>query len=525
MGALAKWIEKKFSQVELTIEDLHKYQHIAFDFAYHNPFSALFMDTGLGKTATLLLLIWRLVIENKVKNVLVIAPLRVATVTWPDELQKWMFSAGLTSTIIRDDQLVEAVNLAGQNARKNAKISGQSKVVIDALVEDARNKAAAKCVREMMQQRKSNVYLINKDQVEFLVDAFGKDWPFDMVIIDESSSLKDHTTKRWKALWRIRQLVKRMHQLTATPTTEGYIHLYAQITLLDNGQRFGKSFNKFSNKFFNKCIYTRRYSLREGAEKQILDLISDICMVMKEEDYLEREKPQTVVHKINLPKKDMNLYQQMEKNFVIELPDGTEIEAETSAALQQKLSQMASGVIYEAVLTTDTEGNVRESRIVHHIHDLKIEKLRQLEEELNGESMLVGYYHQSSLDRILKAFPHAQVMDKKGTLIKKWNAGKIKMLLLHPQSGAHGLNLQHGGRHCVWFDHVWSEELHYQFWRRLARQGQKFQVLIHYLVVKGTIDEVFIECLKAKRDLQEDFFKMLKRIRKQLLKQEDDFEL
>lgn len=509
MTAMQKWLDKTFAAVELWLENMHGYQDVGSDFMWDNPASALFIDTGLGKTGTALHLIYRLLMDGQYDPVLVIGPIRVVEITWPDEIAKWSFSSFLKYEVIKDDELVAKINKAGQLARRQAKLDKHSKAVADALVQDARSKEASRLVRAMMVDRPAHVYAINREAIEFLVDALGRDWPFKTVIIDESSCLKDHTTKRWKALWKVRLLIKRMHQLTATPTTEGYIHLFAQITLLDGGKRFGKSFNKWADKYFTKNEYTRRWTMREGAEEAIMKSISDICMVMRDDS----PKPDFVIHPVKISEQQMALYREMENEFIVELPDGTEVEAETAAALNQKLSQMASGVLYEEVLEEDLDGNFKTRRVVHKIHDEKIEALKQLQEELNGESMLVAYYHQASLDRLLAAFPEAKVMDKKGALIKEWNKGKIPMLLLHPQSGAHGLNLQKGGRHCVFFDLVWSEELHYQFWRRLARQGQELLVMVHYLIVKGTIDELFLECLNNKRDLQEMFFKLLNRMR------------
>lgn len=513
---IEKWLAAKFADVELTEEQLHEYQHIAIDFMYKTPFSALFLDTGLGKTAALLYLISLLVKMEECKNVLVIAPQRVANVTWPDEIRNWQFSAWLSHTIIRDEELKGAITNAGQLARTQAKIEGCSKEMTELRVEEARHKAAKIHVRQMMFERPADIYLINKEQVDFLVDSFGRDWPFDTVIIDESSSLKDHTTKRWQALWKVHKLVKRMHQLTATPTAEGYRFIFAQINLLDGGKRFGKNYNKFSKLYFDQCRYTRCWTIREGAEKAITDKIADICLVMKQEDYLDLEQPQTVQHKIYLSEKQMQQYNQMEKNFLLELDDGTEIEAETSAALSQKLLQMASGVVYDTVLIEDAEGNFKKKRNVYGLHDDKINKLRELQQELNGENLLVAYYHQSSLDRIKAAFPEAVAMDEKGKNIKLWQKGKIKMFLIHPQSDAHGLNLQKGGRHVVFFDLPWSYENYYQLYRRLARQGQKFLVIIHQLIAVGTIDEVVAQCLDQKRDTQEIFFKLITAMRRRL---------
>jgi hypothetical protein len=517
---LSSFVEKiiaRFDKVTLTSDNLHKYQSDAAEFMYRNPFSALFIDTGLGKTGTSLNLIMRLIGSFEANRVLIIAPLRVANVTWPDEILNWSFSAPLTHAIIRDDELVDYVNKAGQAARRRAKLDGhESKDVQDAMVKEARLKASQRAVRQLLVRNPATIHIVSKDMIEFLVEAWGRDWPYDCVIIDESSALKDHTTNRWKALWKVRPLIKRMHQLTATPASESYIHLFAQITLLDKGERLGKSFTKFTQKWFTQNKYTRRWEMREGAEKEITDKISDICLVMLQKDYLELEDPQFVYHKVKLDAKQRELYDTMENEFVVELDDGEEVEAETAAALYQKLLQMASGVLYQTVLDEQPDGEFKSRRVVHKLHDHKLDALRQLIDDLDGEPVIIVYHHQSSMDRILKAFPKAQAMDKGGKLIAAWNKRKIPILLLHPQSGAHGLNLQKGGRHMIWFDIAPSYENYYQMYRRLARQGQTGIVIIHHLVADGTLDEQVIYCLANKRDAQDMLFKLLKAKRAKL---------
>lgn len=512
--SLAAYVADRFSDVKLGEENLHGYQSMMEQFAYENPFSALWADTGLGKSATMLKLIHRLVTNEETGPVLVIGPRRVVEVTWPDEIREWRFAAPLTHTIIRDDTLTDTINKAGQAARREAKLNGHGKEAADAIVREARQAASRKAVRDMMRKRPASIYLIHREQIEFLVEAFERDWPFSTVIIDESSCLKDHKTNRWKALWRVRPLIKRMHQLTATPAAESYLYLFAQITLLDRGERLGKSFTKYAQQYFTQNKYTMKWAPREGAVEEITAKVSDICVVLKQEDYLDLQQPVTVQHHVQLDDKQTSLYRTMENDFVVELDDGTEVEAETAAALSQKLLQMASGVLYDTVLEEVGPDVLRKRRVVHQLHDHKLDALAQLEEELNGESMLVSYCHQSSLDRILDRFPHAKAMDKEGKLIKEWNKGKVKMLLIHPQSDAHGLNLQKGGRHVVFFDLPFSYEQYYQLYRRLARQGQQLLVVIHQLIARGTRDEDVAEILCNKGDVQEVFFKLIMKMRR-----------
>lgn len=254
--------------------------------------------------------------------------------------------------------------------------------------------------------------------------------------------------------------------------------------------------------------------MRPGADERIAAKISDICLVLKAEDYLDLEKPVSLIENVKLSPQQGALYKQMEDDYIVTLPTGEEVEAETAAALSQKLLQMASGVLYETVLEDVGNGDFKKRRIVHHLHDHKIEKLETIVEEAHGEPLLVAYWHDASLDRLKKAFPKAVVMDKKGECIKPWNAGKIQMLLVHPQSAGHGLNLQHGGRRIVFFDIPWSLELYLQLIGRLARQGQKYVVMVHHLIAEGTLDEAVVEALREKRDAQEVLFVLLKRLRK-----------
>jgi hypothetical protein len=510
---LRSYLASKFERVVRTADDLHDYQNDGAKFLEANPFSALFIDTGLGKTGITLYAVMNLVSRFESNRILVIAPKRVANVTWPDEIAEWSFAAPLTYTLIRDEDVVEFVNAEGREARAWAKAEGKSEEQIKLAVKTARKKASKIAIRKLTERNPATIHIVSKDNVEFLVDAWGRDWPYDTVIIDESSCLKDHRTKRWKALWKVRQLIKRMHQLTATPASESYVHLFGQISLLDGGERFGKDFTKFTERYFTQNKYTMKWKLRPGAEEEITAKIADICLVMKQEDYLDLQQPIFSTRRVHLAAEQMALYRQMEEELVVTLPDGSEIEAETAAALSQKLLQMASGVLYETVLEEKEEGVFQKRRIVHHLHDEKIDELRELRDEIGGESMLVAYYHKSSLDRILAAFPDAKVMDKEGRLIPDWNNGKIPMLLLHPQSGAHGLNLQRGGRHVVFFDIPWSYELFYQFYRRLARQGQTLLVVIHMLITSGSIDEQVSECLRNKGDMQELLFRIIKRLR------------
>lgn len=524
MTPFARLILDKFIDVIRTFDDMHPYQHKAVKFLLDNPFSALFIDLGLGKSIISLTTIVHLVKSMSLKgHVLVIAPIRVANETWPTEIGLWEHTAPLSYVNIRDEILVKTINAAGDAERKKATLelkrdvertqyTRERKRLTEDRVEKVRLIASKKAVREQMVRCKGTIHLINREQIEFLVSAWGRDWPYQTVFIDESSCLKDHKTNRFKALAKIRPLITRMHQLTATPAAETYLHLFAQIYLLDLGKRFGKSYNKFTEKYCTYNQYSRKYTFRAGAKDEIANLISDITLTMKAEDYLNLEKPVPLIDKVKLSKHEKELYDKLEKDFVVELDNGVEIEAETAAALSQKLLQMSSGVLYDTKLVADEWNDLKEVLTVHSIHDHKIDKLKLIVEESENEPILVSYHFKSSLDRLLKAFPKAVKMDKQGECIKKWNKGEIPMLLIHPMSGGHGLNLQQGGRRIVFFDIPWSLELYQQLIGRLARQGQKFVVFVHHLVAEGTLDEAVVECLGEKCDAQELLFSILKKL-------------
>ena len=565
MSCFAEEVHRLFERCESwrLREAMHDYQKDAVQFLKDHPFSALFIDLGLGKSIISLTTILDLVGAFEIDCALVIAPLRVASETWPTEIGLWHHTACLSYAHIRDEDLVETVNAAGAYARDLMKKHGVAhphvqelvhqmrleevkrkakKEKIDlrrnrelirkrfelvkespltaaekkAFVDFARKKAAAKAVREHKERNPACVYIINREQVEFLVEAWGRDWPYRAVFIDESSSLKDHRTNRFKALAKVRRsgLIDRLHELTATPAAETYLHLFAQMYLLDLGERLGSNFTDFTDRFFKHNKYNHTYKLLPGADDEIAKLISDICLTMKAEDYLDLQKPISVVHKLKLSDEQMALYRQLEKHSVVTLSDDIEIEAETAAELSNKLLQMSSGVLYEKRLEVDPiTDEVVKTRVVHHIHDEKIEKLRQLVEEAAGGPILVSYYFKSSLERLTQAFPNAVVMDREGKAVKEWNAGRIPILLVHPQSAGHGLNLQRGGWRIVFFDLPWSLELYLQLIGRLARQGQKEIVIVNHLVVEGTLDEIVLECLLDKRDAQEALFALLKRLR------------
>lgn len=464
------------------IENLHDYQRTLVDFLLEHPKSAAFVDMGLGKTVSALTVFDRLAQDFAFNRCLVVAPIRVARQTWPTELTRWRHLAGYDYSLIRgedDDPEVLAVPAARRPAVKEA-------------------------LRRAAMDSPALLHIINREMVDWLVDRCKerRRWPYDFVIIDESSSFKDHSSKRFKALAAVVPHTKRMHQLTATPVSENYLGLYAQFFLLDGGERFGKHVTKYRERYFTENTYNRTWKIRPGAEEQITEKISDITIVMRARDYLRLDEPTIIPRPVRLSAKERAIYDRMEETLVAEMPDGTLVEAVNAGALNAKLTQLASGAVYDA------EGKV------HHIHDQKIEELRQVIEEARGRPILVGYWYRSSLDRLRKAFPQAAVMDRLGKAVGPWNKGEIPLLLGHPAGMAHGLNMQEGPGHIiVFYDIPWSYELYTQFIGRLARQGQKNPVRVYILQTEGTVDtEAIVPALNRKESAQERLFSRLQRL-------------
>lgn len=483
MDAFDLRIRNRFQSVQYREDDLHAYQRTAIDFLRTHPFSALLIDMGLGKTVSTLTIISELLLDFYANKVLVIAPLRVAIDTWPNEISYWQHTAWMNHVVIR-----------GEN-------------------EDERKVKA---------RSPASIHIINREMVEWLVYFWGPKWPYRVVIIDESSSFKDHSSHRFKALAKVRNttgLIERLHCLTATPAAESYIHLFPQMYLIDRGQRLGKNITAYRDRYFVYNKYSMKYKLRPGAEDDILEKIADVCLVMKAKDHLNKVDPTVILHKVKLDDSDLKLIRELEAEFIIKLPNEVEIEAKTAAMLSGMVLQMASGSVYETKLIGDWETeDLKKVKKVHHLHGHKIEVLKEIyaDMRIQGKPLIVAYHFQSSLAKLKKAFPKAIQMDKDGACIKPWNAGKIPMLLIHPQSAGHGLNLQHGGHVIVFFDMIWSLENYLQTIGRIDRQGQKNHVIVKMLVAEGTRDELVAKALKDKQDAQEKLFRILQRLIRKL---------
>ena len=446
----------------------YDYQEYATQWILDKEKAGLLLDMGMGKSVITLTAIDELMFDYfEVSKVLVIAPLRVAESTWDEEAAKW-------------DHLEHL---------KISKVLGTEKERINALY------------------TKADIYIINRENVKWLVDKCGKDWPFDMVVIDELSSFKSHRAQRFKALRKVRPFMKRVVGLTGTPAPNGLIDLWSQIYLLDGGERLGKTITGYRERYFlpdkrnQHIVFT--YKLKEGAEEAIYEKLSDICVSMKAEDYLKLPERINNIIPIHLPKKAKDKYDQLERDLLLPLKD-SDIVANTAGVLANKLLQMSNGAVY------DENGDVKE------IHNAKLKALEDTIEAANGKSVLIFYSYKHDLDRIKKHLKRDDltVLDTAED-IKNWNEGKIPIMLAHPASAGHGLNLQAGGNIIIWFGLTWSLELYSQANARLYRQGQKQNVIIHHLVSKGTMDEDVIKALEGKEVGQEALLNAVKaRVRK-----------
>lgn len=441
---------------------LHDYQRFSADWILDHPYCGLLLDMGLGKTLSSLTAIEELLHTfESVDKVLVIAPLSVAEKTWSDEIEKWDHLNHLTFS----------------------KILGNQKQRLEAL------------------GKKADVYLVNRENVVWLVDYYKKRWPFETVIIDEISSFKDPKSKRFKALRKVRPLIKRLVGLTGTPAPNTLIDLWPQIYLMDQGERLGKTIGAYRNRYFTPgqtaghVVYS--WSLKPGAEEEIYSKISDICVSMKSKDYLNLPPRVNNIIEVALNKKEEMQYKQLERDLLLPLND-SDVVASNAAVLSNKLLQLANGCIY------DEDG---ESQF---IHDAKIEALERVIEDAQGQPILMFYSYKHDLARIQKRFKEAKSLDVKAGDIKKWNNGEIPLLLAHPQSAGHGLNLQQGGHIIVWFGLTWSLEYYQQANARLDRQGQKESVIIHHIVTRDTLDEKVIKVLEQKEKGQDALLEAVK---------------
>ena len=448
----------------------HAYQRYCIDYIKTHPISALFLDMGLGKTVTTLTALRDLMLDDmSVSKVLVIAPLRVARDTWPAEVEKWDHLHDLDVSVI---------------------------------VGTVRERTAALNHNAM-------VYVINRENVKWLVEYYEKNglrWDFDCVVIDELSSFKNHQAQRFKWLRKIRPFVKRWIGLTGTPTSNGLMDLWAEIGILDGGERLGRFIGRFRDAYFKAGAMNPQtgvvfsYIPRPGAEEQIYERISDITISMKALDYLDMPECVYVNHEVEMSKPERKLYDQLKTDLIIPTEDG-DIDARNAAALSNKLLQMSNGAVY------DENGDARV------IHSRKLEMLDDLIESANGQPVLIAYWFKHDRARIVEhlietGYEPRDIRESED--IKDWNAGKIPVAMIHPAGAGHGLNIQAGGHILIWFGLTWSLELYQQTNARLWRQGQTNTVTIHHIMTKDTVDEDVLAALEAKDVTQEKLIAAVK---------------
>jgi len=436
----------------------HDYQKYAIDFIETHPQAAVLLGCGLGKTSITLTALNDLMFDRfEVRKPLIIAPIRVCRNSWAAEIAKWDHLNGMTYSLI-----------LGTKEQRLAAL-----------------------------RQKADLYIINRENVQWLVESSGMPFDFDMVVIDEMSSFKNHQSKRFKALRNVRPFVKRIIGLTGTPCSNGLMDLWAQFRLLDKGQRLGKRIGQYRDAYFKPDWNGYTYSLLPGADKAIYSKIADISISMKTTDYLQMPELISVSVPVYLDEWEMERYSKMEKDMVLPYM-GEDITAANAAVLCGKLVQLASGCIY----TDDSEAML--------VHDRKLDALEDLIEAQNGRPALVAFWYQHERQRIMDRFEGAREL-KTDQDIADWNAGKIPIALIQPSSAGHGLNLQEGGSTIIWFTMPWSLELYQQTNARLWRQGQRAEsVVIQHLTAAGTIDEDIMLALTSKDLVQSKMMEAVK---------------
>ena len=438
--------------------ELHKYQQRMIDFIYNTPKCALWAGLGLGKTITTITAIVDLLDSMAVAKVLIVAPLRVANSVWHKEASNWQHTKHLKFSIV----------------------TGSEKERLSAL------------------HKTADVYVINRENVHWIVEHYAKKWPFDMIVLDEASSFKSSSSQRFKSLRKTIPFTDRLVELTGTPSPNGLLDVWSQMYLLDCGARLGRSMTAYKQRFFEASYNGYSFKPVKSADKIIHKLIDDIVISLNVDDYLEMPERIDTVIRVSLPASRMVEYKQLEREFLIQINDN-EIVAYNAATLAGRLLQFSNGAIYTDELKNWTE-----------IHAAKLDALDDIISENSDENLLIAYNYKTDLIRLQARYPDAVVLDKDPNIITRWNNGQIKMLLAHPASCGHGLNLQHGGCIIVWFGLNWSLELYQQFNGRLHRQGQTKPVRVVHIVADGCIDDKVMLAIENKATTQQQLIDALK---------------
>ena len=446
---------------------LHNYQVVAKDFIIGHPHAAVILDMGMGKTATTLSAVNELMFDRfEVTKVLVIAPLRVANTVWSDEIEQW----------------------AELRHLRYSKIVGTPRQ------------------RKVALQKDADIYIVNRENLPWLVEQCSPYFKWDMVVIDELSSFKSWQSKRFKAFMAMRPYMKRIVGLTGTPSSNGLMDLFAEFKVIDGGERLGRFIGEFRSRYFEEgrrngnIVY--EYIPMDYAECQIQDKISDITISMKALDYLDMPELISTKKLVRMSEKEKEKYSQFKKEYVMSELDGLEVTAANAASLTNKLVQLSNGAVYS------------DDHSVVALHEQKLDALEDILESANGEPVLVAYWFKHDLARILGRLEKLKVKSrvlKTEEDIREWNKGNVSVGLLHPAGAGHGLNLQKGGHHLVWFGLTWSLELYQQTNARLWRQGQESEtVVIQHIVTEGTIDEEILKALENKDAKQERLIEAVK---------------
>ena len=461
-------------------KDLHNYQLRMIEWIKSNRKCAIWAGVGLGKTATTLTAINGLLQENNthvhsslIDKVLIIAPLRVAKYVWPVEITKWEHLSGLTCTVIR--------GTATQ--------------------------------RKKLLNSPAPIHIINKEMVQWLVGEMSdrKEWPYDCVVIDESSAFKNPRSQRFKFLKKANHRITRMIQLSGTPASNGLLDVWSQMYLLDNGDRLGRTFTVYKDIYFDSDYMGYNWTLKQGSKERIYEKIKDKCLTLKKEDYLELPPCNKNIIMLTMADDFARRYKELEREFILVM-ENEAVTAQQAGVLSNKLLQFCGGAVY-------ADGNIEDGVFLQAINASKswitvstekIDALREIVDELSGDPVLVAYNYRHELTRLKEAFPRGREIVSEND-INEWNKGEIPIMFVHPASAGHGLNLQHGGNNLVWFSLTWDLETYDQLNGRLDRQGQTKPVFIHHLVFRDSIEERILERLENKHITQNDLLNAMKR--------------